>query len=301
MNLSNTSERALSQLFGLQPESGGARRLLPALLLALCWAVCLGAGGKLLRFGPLFLVLMAPIALGWLLRSELAFGLFQVSPLLWAALAWPARVRTDGEPDVRTLFYRWIFVAWIFYLAVVAVNPQDPGLNWGSRYMLSALPWGVLLAAYALESVYSRTEGIFRIGAPAAAVALVAVGAVANVRGVQAISTESEAFTSLTLDLRTPAEATVFGQWDWAGHPAADPEARLFLVRNPVTEGETFFSILDRLDIESFTFDGRPWGFEQMRLAGLRHVPQYVILGRESPKSNAVRFQRLAPSLFPGG
>ena len=303
MSPANMGARALSQLFGLQPGQQG--NLFPVLLLAVGWAICSAIGRKAAPGAPLFLALIAPIALAWLMRADLAFGLFQATPLLWAALAWPGRERldegcpdADPAPDAATLFRRWILAAWLLFLAVVAVNPQDPGLNWGSRYMLTTLPWGAVLAACALESAFSNTRGFLRAGAPAAAAALIAVGVLANVRGMREIESETAGFANLALEYNTPAQAVVFGSWDWAGHPKADPPPHLFLVRDPATEGESFLSILDRLSISEFTFDGTPETFTQMRIAGLRHYPQFVIAGRESELTNAVRFRRLPPGQF---
>jgi hypothetical protein len=302
MSAAPAAARALSQLLGYDPDWKGRKEILVVLALLFGWAGCVAAGdrllgdrllgGKLLGVAPLLLLPAAAVMLAWLVKSTWAFGLFQATPLLFAAIAWPPRDPPGPSAESRTALCRWLFTAWILFMAVVADNPQDPGLNWGSRYMLTTLPWAVLLAARNLESLFERTAGIYRYGSPLAASLLVATGLYANVRGVSRIASDEARSLPTAGVFRTTAPVVVFGNFFVACESVEIPHQRLFAVRSPEKEGEDFYRCLDRLNADSFTYYGEQWYLDRMRLAGLQHTPQYVAVRAEPPPAVGIRFQR---------
>jgi hypothetical protein len=294
--------RALSQLLGYDPDWKGPKEIVVVLALLFGYAGCMAAGdrllrgrllrGRLLRVAPLLLLPAAAVMLAWLAQSTWAFGLFQTTPLLFPAVAWPPQDHPGPFAESRTSFCRWLFTAWILFMAVVAVNPQDPGLNWGSRYLLTTLPWAVLLAARNLESLFERTAGIYRYGSPLAASLLVAIGLYANVRGVNRIASDEARSLPTASVYRTTAPVVVLGNFFVACESVESGPRRLFAVRSPDKEGEDFYRCLDRLNAGSFTYYGEQWYLDRMRLAGLQHTPQYVAVRAEAPPGVGIRFQR---------
>jgi hypothetical protein len=68
---------------------------------------------------------------------------------------------TDGNvnnDNSKNLYMAWISrAAWVYVLMAI-VNPMLPGIDWGSRYLLPALPLLILLSANALEGQYNNTH-----------------------------------------------------------------------------------------------------------------------------------------------
>jgi hypothetical protein len=293
------SVRALTLLFGYDTDWKSRISIAAVTLLAAGWAVCLGLGGKPARAAPLLLLPVVPITLGWLRQSHWALGLFQCTPLLLAAIAWPPRAQPDARMDARSpdesaagLLYRWLFAAWALFSVAVIVNPQDGGLGWGCRFLLDALPWALLLAARNLETVYERSGDVDRLVAPAVAACLVAVGLFSTITGLGTIAYDERISQPTDGVYRTSAPVVVFGSFFLGARPAENRDLRVFAVRWPVLEGEAFYRCLDSLNVSSFTACGDRQFMLQMHRAGQRHVPPFAAVRDETYPANGVRFER---------
>ena len=98
--------------------------------------------------------LLSVLAVWFLLRSGYAGGLFEVTP--WFLLAFVGLRPTGGWRDhARRVFAG----AAILFVAAVVATPVYPGLNWGSRYLLTISPVLALLAMDTLERLRSWLRG----------------------------------------------------------------------------------------------------------------------------------------------
>lgn len=189
LDLRQIAARAVFQLVGspdpaaAQPAGaggGGGTVLLLVLgaiaLTARLRSVLAGAqGGKAARLAPclqLALYLAAAAVAARLLRCWVpSSGLFQVTPLLAPALAasWRGgtslsvpekdQPMTSSHSMLASVSPASVFCAWMgrvcaLFALLVFVNPVLPGMDWGSRYLLTVLPFLVLLAAGVLERQY---------------------------------------------------------------------------------------------------------------------------------------------------
>lgn len=92
-------------------------------------------------------------------------GLFEATPLLIPALAVPWHICKTRNAISETLvmaslvdtYFAWLSRACCLFLFFLILNPMMPGTDWGSRYLLSALPLLALLSFHALERQYQST------------------------------------------------------------------------------------------------------------------------------------------------
>jgi len=61
---------------------------------------------------------------------------------------------SDKEPLVMSVFYAWMGRVCGIFILLVLLSPVLPGMDWGSRYLLTVLPLLALLAARVLEGQY---------------------------------------------------------------------------------------------------------------------------------------------------
>lgn len=85
----------------------------------------------------------------------------QPMPALPSAPLPPASVRpaalTPASVSPASVFYAWMGRVCALFALLVFINPVLPGMDWGSRYLLTVLPFLVLLAAGVLERQYQGT------------------------------------------------------------------------------------------------------------------------------------------------
>lgn len=98
------------------------------------------------------LLVMMGTFLGMLLAVEPpVIGLFSTFPLLGLSLAY-----VDHEKG-RAHIYQLVFIAtWLFVALTLAVLDHDGGYQWGSRYLLGAVPLMYFLALYAYRAYRRR-------------------------------------------------------------------------------------------------------------------------------------------------
>ncbi len=132
-------DRATNELAGGHGHLERAYVMLVVVLLVLSR---LGA-----RRGALAVTAALTLGSAWLLaRPGYAGGLFEVTP--WLLLAYADRPSGASSRDVA---HRVLLRAATLFAFVVIATPIDPGLNWGSRYLLTMSPVLALLALRNIE------------------------------------------------------------------------------------------------------------------------------------------------------
>jgi len=189
LNPSQLADRAMSQLVGAT-ASNLRDATLPRYLLFIClldiYILTAWIGKPLQRVVPLLGLTAAAAALFLLLKTlGEANGLLEATPLLIPALAVPWYVRPAPEPVCpQEVLYAWLTRSCWLFTFLVLVAPISPGTDWGSRYLLAALPLLVLLAAHALERQYQQAGGSWRCLVLASTIGLVGISLVCQYNGV---------------------------------------------------------------------------------------------------------------------
>lgn len=128
-------------------------------------------------------------------------GLFAATPLLIPALLLvplpkrlgvrrqrePAPSPNPANPPASEAFIAWMGRACALFVLLVLVNPIQPGMDWGSRYLLTVLPWLVLLSRWAWRQLAQEPARHGRIAAPVVLATLVALSLSAQLRGLAAV------------------------------------------------------------------------------------------------------------------
>ena len=258
-----------------------------------------------LRPGPRFLVPLlytaAAVAAGFLLRAFVPrSGLFAVTPLLAPSLglifgagqtaadtpvALYAVRPADAPPATKEsphmsaphipAFYAWMGRACALFIFLVLLNPVTPGMDWGSRYLLTVLPLLVLLAAAALESQVLRSGRAGRSLLLAATVVLVGVSGASQCCGLAAVRADLAYSRALnraagTLDPFANSSALVTDVV-WLGPELAASASRdpRLLVRS-AGDRRLLLSALDRAP--GFTFMGTDAGCAALAADAARGV-----------------------------
>lgn len=172
------AERAMIQLVGTS-IFGSRDDLFPYYMafvgLLILYAFVGWAGTPLRRVALVLGVIAAGMA--FFLYRETggeADGLLEATPLLIPALAvpWYAQRAQGEETTPNAVFYAWASRACGLFILFLLINPMLPGVDWGSRYLLAALPLMGLLAAHALEQ---QAEGLQKFGQKAALVCIAGI------------------------------------------------------------------------------------------------------------------------------
>ncbi len=112
------------------------------------------------RPSALLLVALATgpaISLGAFLRNRAVDGLFTASPLLLLALLAPLwEGQTEEAADAA---FAWMARGSLLFGGAALLLPVGPGWGWGSRYLLTSLPFLVLLAARQAEQRWPASPG----------------------------------------------------------------------------------------------------------------------------------------------
>lgn len=188
LNQSHLADRAMSQLVGASASKLWDATL-PYYLLFIClldiYTLTAWIGKPLHNVIPLLGLTAAAAALFLLLKTPgEANGLLEATPLLIPALAVPWYVRpAPGPVWPPHVFYAWLSRSCWLFILLVLVTPISPGLDWGSRYLLAALPLLVLLALHALERQYQQADGSWRHLVMASAAGLVGISLVCQCDG----------------------------------------------------------------------------------------------------------------------
>jgi len=209
--------------------------------------------------------------------QPVAFGLFQTTP--WLLFAWLAS--PPGLHNWQNRAHRTLLRAATLFLLLVVINPISPGLNWGSRYLLTILPVLALLALRSIEHLISRSHTRTRASAVGVLIACYgAIAVVGLVRGTR-VFVNKIAYDQRHIDTiaRIESEFTATDLW-WLGPEVSTGFARtkLRLVAYvPATQQLTpplppdpnavvrsaFFASLPK--VHEFTFAGSRDGLEAMR------------------------------------
>jgi len=186
-----------------------------------------------------------------------------------------ARRRLGGdraEGGEELVFYAWMSRAcWAFALLVI-VNPVPPGLDWGSRYLLTTLPLLVLLSAKALETQHfcdpsrgQRPLGVAaKVRGTATAVAgagLIGVSIACQCCGLAAVRNDLVLSRNLNLAARSLTTSLLVTDIDWIGPELTAfglPEKQAF-VRSEADE-QFLLSTLSRKNTPEFTYMGTQGG-----------------------------------------
>lgn len=267
-NSTNFIARSASQLVGQPALYIHTIRTL-VLLVAFFIATAIGSRVRWVAYG--ILLILAKLFYDQVQIADWASGLFQATPLLIPALA-PPRSAESTDDETRTPdeeFFGWIYRAALGYIAIVLINPIDPALNWGSRYLLTALPLLALLAARKLETDYLTvaTKNRWAVGACVAAVAIVSL--LSQRRGYRAIEKDliySHELNTTVASTRAPAVVT---DLYWLGAELT-PSTKLppvYLIRDSEESRGALRHALDTQRMNEFVYFGNRDGFNEISRA----------------------------------
>src|SRR5205823_4307209 len=128
----------------------------------------------------------------------------------------------------------WIAASGILFVLLVFASPLTPALNWGSRYLLTALPFFAIAAACALERQWTESRGFERGIAGFAIAATAAVCLFSQARGYLAIRNDLDYSHQLNLAVEQAGTPVVVTDIYWLG-------AEL----TPMKHGPTVFLVRD--------------------------------------------------------
>lgn len=271
-------DRIVRQLIGAEGATTGVV-MLGACLLAYPLCACLGHFSRprsLRRLGAPALSLLhlalAGAALTAIVGASWVHGLFTATPLLAPALAAPLRSPSSPQVHVETAatgsFYAWLGRACALFMVGVLLSGSSPEMDWGSRYLLTMLPFLFLLAAHVLEGQYRGARRAFRPLVLAGALALVAVSAFSECRAVAAVRGDL-AYSRALIDTARAAPSPVLVTDRWWLPPeltAASLPQTQYLAQTP--EGLTVLvASLRRTDAADVTYMGSPAGLPALTQA----------------------------------
>lgn len=190
-----------------------------------------------------------------------AAGLFEATPLLIPALAVPWSIPKTIKPAFsESIYFAWLSrTVWLFILFLL-INPMYPGTDWGSRYLLSALPLLVLLAAHALEQQYQNMKGGGQILVLISTAGLIGASFACQCCGLSWVHRSLTYDQELGTQLRTISSPVLVTNRDFNSRLAFAPtnQAR-FLIRTNDDE-ELFIAFLRRTATKEFTYVGSEQG-----------------------------------------
>lgn len=271
--------RGMLQLVG---ASSGYFALLGVFLFA---CVLLGwTSPRLRRLAPLAYVGGAWVA--WRISGQVPTvnGLFMAAPALLPAmtLTWKTEA-ADTPPDAPAIapaFVAWLSRAsWLYMLAVFA-NPMTPALDWGSRYLLTVLPFLALLSAYALERGWTRAGKGERTEIAAVAALLIVVSGLIQPNGLKTVQKDLEFSRLLNEGAKTVHTPALVSDLFWLTPETTPTPLRTvsFYVRGGRNEWERFLDGIERAGWREFTFYGSPGRYIELMEVARRRPRAYTNL-----------------------
>lgn len=188
-------------------------------------------------------------------------GLFEATPLLIPALGVPWYVRNPrAVVPSDEVFYAWLSRTCWLWILFLLINPMLPGTDWGSRYLLSALPLLVLLSAHALEHQWQGWRKRGRSILIISAAALVGISLVCQVLGLIWIHRSLVYGQELNARVRALPSPVLVTDADIGARLAyPKPAQAQYLVRSD-DDQRLFFSILQKRNVTDMVFVGTPSG-----------------------------------------
>ncbi len=293
LNLSDYADRAMGQLVGttLPGSYTAAQESLWYGFLALACSLVLYAfwnrqgEGVVEAAVSLTLAVLAAGLSGFLVLKIRTFsapaGLFQATPLLIPALGVPWHVRTrKGAAPSRDIYYAYLSRTTSLLLIFLLLNPLDPVVGWGSRYLLTSLPLLALLAVHSLERQHNRLRGRWRGGAIACATVLIGISIFCQATSLlwvrralaydQDLSTWIQALSTPILVTDTDLNTRLYRQ---------PKEQARFRIRSPMDEA-LLVEVLRRMDARDFVFVGTPLNDEAAVANFTRNARPYRVVER---------------------
>ena len=256
LDLPHAPRRALLQLVGSEDPDAVGRSLF---LLLLVTTLIAWRGGRLRpAAAPLCaaasVVAVLPLSGGtpWL------NGLFEATPALIPALCAPWSPRPLlAEGDRAGLFLPWIGRACVMFSLIVLLNPVVPGLEWGSRYLLTVLPWLALLAASTFEGWYLSSGPRWRRAAALAIVASIGLSVYSQASGLRSVRGSLAYAHALNLRAQRVTSPLLVTDTFWLGAELTPSRLRQdqWLVRS-AADRRAFLDALPHLDAAEFTYMG---------------------------------------------
>jgi hypothetical protein len=202
-----TDDQAL--LERLSTQIGGGSSALAWMLVI--FAVVVPVASRFSRHvAAAFAVLASVTAVIQLLDPPPSTGLFQVTPWLLFAFIGPGR--SGAERTWSDRVHEVLTRCSLLFLVLVVATPIVPGLNWGSRYMLTVLPMLALLALRSAQQLFDsldRGPAVARVTAFATLFGIVALlTTVRSLRFYKAKVGFDDAHASTLARVSTPTTAT---------------------------------------------------------------------------------------------
>ena len=325
LNPALIEQRASSQILGLF-DSGRLPALLIVLLLGyvfLAWSarrplrraapwLCFAAAGVSFA-GVIDRLPPHPLSPVWF-ESSLC-GLFQATPVLIPMLAVPwfgrgarATVRQPKTPEVgalaqgiplewgRPAFLGWVSRTCVFFILLMVVSPFGPGVDWGSRYLLTVLPLLTLLAAVAIERHLAEANPPQRSALTVGLIALFGVSVFYQVAGdieVGGMLRYNLAVNRQIRALTTPVVATDL-MWLGAELTPLPLKPVQFTVRTP-EDRAVFVAAIQRVCPSGFVYAGTPEGLPAFARAASHGAVPYVPV--QAWQDVQLQFARFVPRL----
>ncbi|MBC8104355.1 MAG: glycosyltransferase family 39 protein [Cytophagales bacterium] len=206
-----------------------------------------------------------------------ANGLFQGTPLLLPALAAPflRPNPTDRISSYRQICCRWMALTAALFAVGVFLSPGFIGLNWGSRFLLTALPLLALLSAYALEAHFAEAEGRSRWAVLFLCTTLIATSIHSQFKGFELVSGHMDIYEKTVQDIETlDSPVLVSDAWQFSIQTLVAKRPRLrYLISGKPEDQARLFEALRRADTHEFTFIGSDYGAARTAERAGRQAP----------------------------
>jgi hypothetical protein len=214
---------------------------------------------------PILWLASAVIAVYLVNQTRWAHGLFEATPLFIPGIAasWIAESRdgrsvgVSGELSKESIFIAWLSrSSWIFIILGI-VDPILPGTDWGSRYLLTVLPFLVLLSAYIMDRQYAVSPPSWRPAAAGCMILLVGMSVYCQAEGLVMIEHNIRYNRDVNRRLSTLASPVIVSSDVGLGAEASAIHLakEQFLVRGP-DDYITFRKAMRLLNSSVFTMIG---------------------------------------------
>lgn len=209
-----------------------------------------------------------------MLRAGWSHGLLETTPLLIPALVPPAEVPRTGSPasEAAERWWGWMYATVLVFGFLVVLNPIVPGMDWGSRFLLTVLPLLALLSAHQLERVWLATPQPRRLAWRVVGAVLLVNSLASQLRGWQAIVADL-AFSRHTAQVvrALPTETLVSDVW-WLGPELAlSPPGRRHLLVRDAEDAQRLTVAAEQLRLTEWCWLGSAAGLAQVREVAGRH------------------------------